>query len=161
MTKKTKIVDFEEVANNLAAELAEANDALLRERADAANVRRRADEDRVKMAGFYKANVVREMLPFLDNLDRALNHAPKDDTMQWVEWLKGIQGVKKQLDDALAKIGVERIATVGEKFDPTLHEAITMEEGDGTEEVVSEELQSGYKLQEEIIRHAMVRVSLK
>lgn len=158
---KKKIVDFEEVANNLAAELAEANDALLRERADAANVRRRADEDRAKMAGFYKANVVREMLPFLDNLDRALNHAPQAESKEWQEWFKGIQSVKKQLDDALAKIGVVRIATVGEKFDPKLHEAITMEEGDGTEEIVSEELQSGYALGEEIIRHAMVRVSLQ
>ena len=161
MTKKTKIVDFEEVANNLAAELAEANEALLRERADAANVRRRADEDRAKMASFYKANVVRDMLPFLDNLDRALSHAPKDETAQWVEWLKGVQGVKKQLDDALAKIGVLRIATVGEKFDPKFHEAIAMEEGEGAEEIVCEELQSGYALGDEIIRHAMVRVSLK
>jgi molecular chaperone GrpE len=160
MTKKTKIVDFEEVANKLAAELAEANDALLRERADAANVRRRADEDRIKMAGFYKVNVVREMLPFLDNLDRAMTHAPAAESKDWQEWFKGVQSIKKQLDDALFKIGVERIKTVGEKFDPKLHEAITMEEGDGTDEIVSEELQSGYALGEEIIRHAMVRVSL-
>ena len=56
---------------------------------------------------------------------------------------------------------MERIKTVGEPFDPTIHEAITMEEGEGSEEVVSEELQSGYRIGDEIIRHAMVRVTTK
>lgn len=56
-----KKLDFEELANQLAQELAEANDALLRERADASNVRRRADEDRIKLGSFYKANIVKEL----------------------------------------------------------------------------------------------------
>jgi molecular chaperone GrpE len=55
-------------------------------------------------------------------------------------------------------MGVERIKTVGEMFDPRYHEAVSMEEGDGTEEIVSDELQAGYKLGDEVIRHAMVRV---
>lgn len=157
MSAKKK-VDFEEVANQLAKELADAQDALMRERADAANVRRRADEDRLKMASFYKAGVVRELLAFLDNLDRAMSHAPKEESREWSEWFKGLLSVKKHLEDALHKIGVERIKTVGEKFDPNLHEAITMEEGEGAEEIVSEELQAGYKVGDEVIRHAMVRV---
>lgn len=159
MSAKKK-VDLEEVANQLAKELADAQDALIRERADAANVRRRADEDRLKMASFYKAGVVRELLAFLDNLDRAMSHTPKEESKEWSEWFKGLLSVKKHLEDALHKIGVERIKTVGEKFDPNLHEAITMEEGDGAEEIVSEELQAGYKVGDEVIRHAMVRVKM-
>ena len=158
-----KKIDFEELANQLATELAEANDALLRERADAANVRRRADEDRVKLGSFYKANVVKDLLTFIDNLDRAIAHAPKGQAPDvkyepWDKWLEGLLGVRKQLEQALEKIGVQRIKTVGEHFDPSIHEAITMEDGDGTEEIVSEELQAGYRVGDEVIRHAMVRV---
>ncbi|HYF96579.1 MAG TPA: nucleotide exchange factor GrpE, partial [Patescibacteria group bacterium] len=55
-------------------------------------------------------------------------------------------------------IGVKKIKAVGESFDPRLHEAVSMEEGDGKEEVISEELQAGYTLGDEVIRHAMVKV---
>lgn len=157
MTKKK--VDLEEIANKLARELAEAQDALLRERADAANVRRRADEDRIKLGSFYKASVVKELLPVLDNFDRALKAVPKD--IESHDYVKGIQSVVKQFEQALEKIGVNRIKTVGEKFDPNLHEAVTMEDGEGSEEIVSEELQSGYMVGEEVIRHAMVRVKMQ
>ena len=154
-----KKLDFEELANNLAQELSEANEALLRERADAANVRRRADEDRVKLGSFYKSSLVKELLPVLDNFERALKSIPGD--IKDHDYVKGVQGVVKQFEQALEKIGVERIKTVGEKFDPHLHEAVTMEEGDGTEEIVSEELQAGFKVGDDVVRHAMVRVSLK
>ena len=70
----------------------------------------------------------------------------------------GVQGVVKQFEKTLADLGVERIKTVGEPFDPVYHEAVSAEEGEGTVEIVSEELQSGYKLGDEVIRHAMVRV---
>jgi len=158
-----KKLDFEELANQLAQELSAANEALLRERADSANVRRRADEDRVKLSSFYKANVVKDLLTFIDNLDRAIAHAPKNQAPGvkyelWDKWLEGLVGVRKQLEQALEKIGVERIKTVGQHFNPSLHEAVTMDEGEGTEEIVSEELQAGYKVGEEVIRHAMVRV---
>ena len=153
-----KKLDFEELANNLAQELSEANEALLRERADAANVRRRADEDKVKLGSFYKSNIVKELLPVIDNFERALKSIPED--IKDHDYVKGVQGVVKQFEQALEKIGVERIKTVGEKFDPHLHEAVTMEEGDGTEEFVTEELQAGFKVGDEVVRHAMVRVKL-
>ncbi len=156
-----KKVGLSEMEEMLAKEVADLNDQLARERADAMNVRRRAEEDRIKLSSFFKANVIRVMLPFLDNLDRALKHAPAEGSKDWDDWFKGIQGVKKQLDDSMAKIGVERIKTVGEPFDPKLHEAVTMDEGEGTQETVSEELQSGYILGDEVIRHAMVRVKLQ
>ena len=171
MTKQKKSKDqspdeLKAIAEQLAQELADANEALIRERADAANVRRRAEEDRVKLASFYKANVIRQLLTFIDNLDRALKHAPINQNPDvkyevWDKWFEGIVGVRKQLEQALDSIGVVRIKTVGEKFDPTLHEAVTMEEGEGSEEIVSEELQSGYMVGDEVIRHAMVRVTLQ
>jgi len=72
-----------------------------------------------------------------------------------------VQGVVKQFESTLGSLGVERIKTVGEPFDPHYHEAVSMEEGDGTVEVVCEELQPGYKLGDEVIRHAMVRVKME
>ncbi len=159
MKKPSVKKDYKQISEQLAKDLAEAQDALLRERADSANVRRRAEEDRAKLASFYKANVIKELLPVIDNFERALKVMPanlKDD-----EYVKGVQTIIKQFEQILDKIGVTRIKTVGEVFDPKLHEAVTMEEGDGVNEVVSEELQSGYMVGDEVIRHAMVRVKLQ
>jgi len=154
MTKKP--LDYKEIAQQLAQENDSLNDALLRERADAMNVRKRAEEDRLKMGGFYKAMVVKELLPTIDNFERALKSMPKD--LEGNDFIAGIEKTVKQFTATLKKLGVERIKTVGEHFDPNLHEAVTMEEGDGEHEIVSEELQSGYVMGEEVIRHAMVRV---
>jgi len=130
--------------------------SLLRERADAINVRNRAEEEKIKLGGFYKSLVVKELLPIIDNFERSQKATPKE--LQENEYVKGFQGIAKQFADVLTKLGVERIKTVGEHFDPELHDAVTMEEGDGKHEIVSEELQSGYKLDEEVLRHAKVRV---
>ncbi len=143
----------------LQAQIDQLTDALQRERADATNVRRRSEEERAKMAGFYKSLVVRELLPTIDNFERALKHAPREQGEQkLLEWVEGVKKIVSSFEGVLAKIGVQRIKTVGEPFDPNLHEAVSMEEGEGEQEVVSEELQSGYSLGEEVIRHAMVRV---
>ena len=154
MAKKEK--DYKEIAEQLAKENAELNEALLRERADAMNVRRRAEEDKLKLAGFYKAMVIRDLLPVIDNFERSLKHVPKD--LEKNEYIKGIQGVVKQFEQTLEKLGLQRIKTVGEHFDPNLHEAVSAEEGDGEHEIVTEELQSGWMLGSEVLRHAMVRV---
>lgn len=149
-------VNYEKVAEELAAENSQLNDSILRERADAMNVRKRAEDERLKMAGYYKASVIKELLPVIDNFERAMKAVPKD--LEGNDYVKGIESTVKQFAQTLTKLGVERIKTVGEPFDPELHEAVTMEEGDGAEEIVSEELQSGYKLGDEVVRHAMVRV---
>lgn len=140
----------------LQKQVAELSDALQRERADAINVRRRTEADKAKLGVFYKALVVQELLPAIDNLDRAIKHAPQD--LVGHDYVKGVQGVVKQFDACLSKLGVERIKTVGEVFDPHLHEAIHMEDGEGNVEVVCEELQPGYRIGEEVIRHATVKV---
>jgi len=160
MTKKKddkkQEVNYQEVAEQLAVENAQLNESLLRERADAENVRRRADQDRSKLGSMHKAIVVKELLPVMDNFDRALKSVPKD--LEGNDYIKGIESLVKQFTQTLEKIGVERIKTVGEHFDPNTMEAVTMEEGDSDEEIVSEELQSGYKMGEELLRPAMVRV---
>lgn len=143
----------------LEQQVAEITEALQRERADSANIRRRHEEQIASLKNLVKANVVRDLLPVIDNFERALKHVPKD--LESNDYVKGVQGVVKQFEDTLAQMGVQRIKTVGAIFDPRFHEAVAMEEGDGTVEVVSEELQSGYTLGEEVIRHAMVKVRME
>jgi molecular chaperone GrpE len=133
--------------------------ALQRERADAMNIRRRHDEQVATLKNVVRASIVRDFLPVIDNLERALKHVPDD--LKDNDYVKGIQGVVRQFEKSLSDIGVVRIKTVGEPFDPSVHEAVSMDEdGEGAEEVVSEELQAGYLLGDEVIRHAMVRVKL-
>jgi molecular chaperone GrpE len=141
---------------DLQQQVADLTEALQRERADAMNLRRRHDEQLASLKNVIKASVISDLLPVIDNFERSLKHVPKE--LESNEYIKGVQGVVKQFEKTLGGVGVERIKTVGEPFDPALHEAVSMEEGDGTKEIVSEELQSGYKLGNEVIRHAMVKV---
>jgi len=115
------------------------------------------DEQIAGMRTMVKANVVRDLLPVIDNFERALRHVPNE--LEGNDYIKGVQGVVKQFEKSLSDIGVERIKTVGEAFDPTYHEAVAMDETEGTQEVVSDELQAGYKIGNEVIRHAMVKVT--
>lgn len=130
-------------------------EALQRERADAVNLRRRHDADMTALRGRAKAGIIKDLLPVIDNFERSLKHIPED--LADNDYIKGIQGVVAQFEKTLADIGVSRIKTVGEPFNPELHDAVSSEEGDGPE-LVSEELQAGYQLGDEVIRHAMVRV---
>lgn len=142
----------------LQQQVAELTEALQRERADVTNVRRRHEEQLANLKSVVKASVVRDLLPVVDNFERALKHVPAD--LQGSDYIKGVEGVVKQFEKTLADLGVERIKTVGEPFNPHYHEAVSMEDGDGATEVVSEELQAGYKIGDEVIRHAMVRVKM-
>lgn len=160
MTKNTPVSKSPKTdAKVLLQKIAELTSALQHERADAINVRRRSEEDRTKLAGFYKAMVVRELLPAIDNLERALKHTPKD--LVDSDYARGLQNVAKQFDKIFNDLGIERIATDHQAFDPRYHEAVSMEEGQGSHEVVSEELQAGYKLGDEVLRHAMVKVKME
>lgn len=152
MTKKPTLKDLEQ-------QVADITDALQRERADSANIRRRHDEQLASLKDIVKSGVVRDLLPIIDNFERALKHVPKELAND--DYIKGVEGVVKQFEKTLTDIGVVRIKTVGEVFDPRLHEAVSMEDGDGTLEVVCEELQAGYTLGEEVIRHAMVKVKME
>lgn len=151
-----KKTDYKKLAEELAQENADLTEALQRERADVMNIRRRHDEQMAQLRSSVKAGVVGELLPAIDNLERALKHAPKD--IEGHEYVKGVSGVVKQFEKTLADLGVSKIKTVGEAFDPNIHEAVSMEDDGGEHEVVAEELQSGYVLGDEVIRPAMVKV---
>ncbi len=138
-------------------QLEELTAALQRERADAVNLRRRHEEELAGLRTRLKADVVADLLPVIDNFERALKHVPQD--LAGNDYIKGIQAVVKQFETTLAAMGVERIKTVGEPFDPNLHEAVSLEDGDGPQEIISEELQPGYRLGDDVIRHAMVKVT--
>jgi molecular chaperone GrpE len=159
--KSNKPTDAKNMENMelLQQQLEELTTAVQRERADAINMRRRHEEQIAALKTTVKAGVIRELLPVIDNFERALKHIPAHLTDD--DYIKGVQSVVNQFEKVLAGMGVERIATVGQPFDPHWHEAVSMEEGDGTEEVVSEELQSGYRIGDEVIRHATVRVTLR
>jgi molecular chaperone GrpE len=141
---------------SLQQQIDELTAALQRERADAVNIRRQHAEQLANLQTAIKADVVRELLPVIDNFERALKHVPHD--LQGNDYIKGVQGVVKQFEKTLTALGVTRIQTVGQSFDPHVHEAVSMEEGNGDHEVVSEELQAGYALGDEVLRPAMVRV---
>lgn len=160
--KKASIAELQNQINDL-------TEALQHERADSENIRRRHEEQVAGLKNMIKASVVRDLLPVIDNFERSLKHLPansrqltadsKDNKLD--DWLKGVLSIKAQFDQTLEKMGVERIKTKGEVFDPKFHEAISMEDGDGTTEVVSEELQAGYCLGNEVIRHASVKVKME
>jgi molecular chaperone GrpE len=154
MTDKKKAVSPK--LTELQAQIDELTHALQRERADASNIRRRHEAEIASLRTKLKANVIADLLPVIDNFERALKHVPED--LAGNDYVKGVQGVVKQFEKTLSDMGVERIKTVGEHFNPEFHEAVSLEEGDGDTEIVSEELQSGYKINGDVIRHAMVRV---
>src|SRR3990167_3458917 len=134
--------------------IAELTEALKRERADAENLRRRHEEQINKLNVMVRSSIVGQLLPVIDNFERALKHVPKD--LAGNDYVKGVNGVVKQFEETLKSMGVERIKTVGKHFDPHVHEAISVEGTDG-EEIVSEELQAGYKIGSDVIRHAVVK----
>ena len=154
MPKKPTVNDSK--AQALQKKIEELTQALQRERADAVNLRRRHEAEVTSLRSRVKTNVVAELLPAIDNFERALKHVPKD--LEGNDYVKGVQAVVKQFEQTLEQMGVQRIKTVGEHFDPHLHEAVGMEEGEGKHQIVSEELQAGYRLDDEVIRHAMVKV---
>lgn len=141
---------------DLQQQLAELTEALQRERADAVNIRRRQEEQITSLKNLVKTQVIEDLLPVIDNFERALKHVPKD--LEGNEYIKGVQGVVKQFEQTLSNMGIEKVKTIGEVFDPALHEAVGIEDGDGEVEVICEELQPGYRLGDTVIRHAMVKV---
>lgn len=133
---------------------------LQRTRADFENYRKRNELEREQAREAGKAGAILKLLPVIDNIERAISHMPeklKDD-----KWAQGISGLVRNLEKSLEALDLHRIdAQPGTPFDPSLHEAIQMEEADGEEEVVAEELQPGYKLATSVIRPSMVKVTKK
>ncbi len=140
----------------LQQQVTDLTEALQRERADAENIRRRHQEEVAQLRQITKVGVVSELLPVIDNFERALKHVPED--LADNSYVKGVQGIVKQFESTLQAMGIEKIKTVGEPFDPHVHEAVHVD-GEGETEVVTEELQAGYRLGDVVIRHATVKVT--
>lgn len=128
---------------------------LKRIQAEFINYRRRAEAEKAEVLDYAKARIVRDFLSVRDSFDHELAHRPKDADPTWA---KSIDAIRNQYDQVLSGLGVERFESKGQPFDPHLHNAVAMEDGDGDQEVVVEELQPGYKLGDTILRHAMVKV---
>lgn len=132
------------------------NDTLLRAHAEFDNYRKRMARDQEKLRKTAAENLLRGLLPVLDNLDRALQH--RDDTTG--AFTEGVEMVLNQLNDLLAQHGVEPIPAVGEAFDPNIHEAVAhVESEDMAENSITEEFLRGYILSDLVLRPSKVAVS--
>ena len=130
---------------------------LARLQAEFDNFRKRQSKENQDFRDYALTNVIRDLLPILDSLDRALQTQPEGE-----EFRKGVELIDRQFHDALAKLGVQPIESKGEPFDPNLHQAIQLvESADVEENHVVDELQRGYKIKDRLLRPAMVTVSKK
>lgn len=147
----------------LQAEVAELKDRLLRRQADFDNLRRRAERERAELLEFGGMETVKQLLPALDDLDRALTmSAQLQPEIAQTDLYKGMALVQQKLLDALAKAGMEPIAAAGLAFDPHLHEAVDRAETDEVEDqTVLAEYQRGFKFRGKLLRPAMVKVAVK
>ncbi|HEY6338921.1 MAG TPA: nucleotide exchange factor GrpE [Candidatus Sulfotelmatobacter sp.] len=130
-------------------------DRLARAQAEFENARRRASKEQQDFRDYATLDAIKSLLPVIDSLERALR--VKSDA---VDFRSGIELIYKQLQDALAKLGVRPVPAEGEPFDPHYHEAIEMvETADAADHEVLEELQRGYKFKDRLLRPAMVKVA--
>lgn len=134
----------------------EAVDQMKRIAAEYDNFRKRSIKERSQLKLDTLADTVEALLPVVDNLERALENAQGDES----PLATGVQMVMRQLQEALAKLGVEPIEAVGAQFDPELHNAVMhVDDEEAGDNVIVEELQKGYKVEDKIIRHSMVKVA--
>ena len=132
-------------------------DRLARLQAEFENYRKRTAREQAEFREYAVADAVKNFLPILDNFDLALR-SQKEASDQALR--SGIELIRKQMEDALTKLGVQAVPTQGQTFDPRVHEAIEMvESSDHADHEVIEELQRGYKLKDRLLRPAMVRVA--
>lgn len=130
-------------------------DRLLRTAAEFDNYRKRMDRERRELAEYTAGEVVSDLLPIVDNLERALQAASADDPLR-----KGVELIHRQMLDLLRKRGVKPIEALGADFDPNFHQAVIHEEStEHREGEVMAELQRGYVVGERLLRPAMVKVA--
>ena len=170
-TNETKVENTEEVkpepkkekkskANaeleKVKAELESKNDLLLRTAAEFDNFKKRTERERLTVAEFAKANIIKELLPILDNIDRAEMLEDKSGE----DYIKGIEMIVQQFTGLGEKLGIVELAHQGDAFDPNCHEAVMhVEDENFGENVIAEVLQKGYKIGDTVIRPAMVKVA--
>ncbi|AQQ66820.1 nucleotide exchange factor GrpE [Microbulbifer agarilyticus] len=148
----------EEIAS-LHQQLSDHKDMVMRAQAEVQNARRRAQQDVEKAHKFGQEKLLKDLLPVVDNLERALATIDKDDEAQKAV-REGIELTQKSFIDTLTKSGMELIDPAGEPFDPELHQAMTqIPNGDVEPNTVLDVFQKGYRLNGRLLRPAMVVVS--
>lgn len=159
MAVDTEEPTAEELMLKLEEDLLEARDAALRAQADAQNVKRRAEQDVEKARKFALESFCRELLPVVDNLERALAVTEgHDESVKPI--IEGLELTLKSFSDALAKFHVQVLDPQGEPFDPNLHQAMSLVENPEVEpNTVIAVMQKGYTLHSRLVRPAMVMVS--
>lgn len=136
------------------------NDKYLRLLADYDNYRKRTAREFQELIKTANENLMRELLPILDSLDRATEH--RNNTENLEEYVKGIALIEEQLREALSRAGLEKMDVVGEPFNPVNHDAVTQIETDECEPgTITAEMEKGYMLSGKVIRHPKVFVSKK
>ncbi len=154
--KKEKKSKASAEVDKLKAELENKNDLLLRTAAEFDNFKKRTERERAGIAEFAKSNVIKELLPILDNIDRAAMLEDKTSP----DYIKGIELIVKQFEALGEKLGITEVAQVGDTFDPNCHEAVMHIEDESLgENVIAQVLQKGYKIGDTVIRPAMVSVA--
>ncbi len=143
--------------DSLLAVKADLQDRLLRRQAEFENFRRRTEQDRLRFFEFAGMEIARELLPVVDDFDRALKMECADK-----EYVKGVELIHQRLQDALKRAGLETIETAGKAFDPHLHQAVERVETDEVEDhTILGEYQRGYNFKGKLLRPSMVKVAVK
>lgn len=143
--------------DQLVKEKAELQDRLLRARAEFDNARRRAERERFDYVQFAATDLVKDILPILDDFERALKVETTDRN-----YAKGVELIYGRMAETLKKLGLEAVETQGRQFDPNLHQAVErVETADAEDQTILEEFQRGYKFKGKLLRPAMVKVAVK
>ena len=133
----------------------------LRVNAEFENYKKRIVRENSERFKYFNLDLIKELLPSLDNLERAITHA-KSENKDFDSMIEGLEMVNKMTHEVFEKFGVSRVNTVGEVFDPNIHQAVGVVQSDSVpENHIVEECLGGYLLHDRIIRPAMVRVSGK
>ena len=136
--------------------LKDTHERLLRTAAEFENYKKRNEKEKADVAKFGSEKLLKDFLPVLDNLERALDHAEQHDLKSVIE---GVRLVQKLFESTLARHGVTGFSAVGKPFDPSLHEALMQQESDEPPNTVVSEMAKGYKLHDRLVRPAAVVVS--
>ena len=143
--------------DRVTAERADLHDRLLRARAEFDNARRRAERERADFLQFAAMDVVREILPVLDDFERALKVETADR-----DYAKGVELIYQRLYETMKRLGLEPIQTEGRQFDPNQHEAVQrVPTEEAEDQAILGELQGGYNFKGKLLRPAWVRVAVR
>ena len=158
--KKHKKHDLDKKIEELELKIKSLEEQNLREKAESINFRRRKEEETARILKFCNEDLIKDVLPTIDNFERAIKMDDDNLEDEVSKFLAGVKMIYCNLIGILEKYGVKAIDGANKPFDPTYHQAVMMEHVDGLEPgIVIEVLQKGYLLKDRVIRPAMVKVS--